>query len=334
MTGSSRPRATLEDVWRERDAWARAAREGKRKQESSRMAALTLGVAGALLGTVAGFASSLDSPEGVGRTLGVLSAILIALGGYFGRELLTPERESRWARARLLVEAWKRECWRYVMGVPPYDGPSAHRELRTRVEEMARNRGLERPPTLREALVEPPSPASIGDYLDQRVLEQAEYYEQAAAGHRIQRDRLTRLTFVLGAAAVVLGIVGSALPSALAFVPVVTTATAAVVAWIQGNRVGATIPLYQETASQLRLLAAAWRDSESERAGLTEAERRAAEIQLVERCEEIMARENGAWRAEWLSEEKAQEAFEALGKVEEAARGAGSPGGGGGTETR
>ena len=93
-------------------------------------------------------------------------------------------------------------------------------------------------------------------------------------------------------------------------------------AWIQGNRVGATIPLFQETASQLRLQAANWMDSEAVRAGLSDEERRAAVVGLVERCEEMMARENGAWRAEWLSEEKAQEALRALGHFEDAARGA------------
>jgi hypothetical protein len=263
--------------------------------------------------------------------LGIMSAILIALSGYFGRELLTPEKETRWARARLLAEALKRECWRYLACVPPYDGGRAHEELRARVEELSRNRGLERPAVSPREGSSPPTVASIEEYLDQRVVDQAAWYERTAAGQRAQRDRLKLYTFLLGAAAVALGVVGARLPGFLAFVPVVTTATAALVAWIQGNRIGATIPLYQETATQLRLQAAAWRDGTREREALSEAQLRGAEVALVERCEEIMARENGAWRAEWLSEEQAEQATAALRKAHEEARAVAGPAGEGGS---
>jgi hypothetical protein len=54
---------------------------------------------------------------------------------------------------------------------------------------------------------------------------------------------------------------------------------------------------------------------------LTNTERRSAEIALVECCEEIMARENGAWRAEWLSEERGRAAVEAFAKAQGSAKG-------------
>jgi hypothetical protein len=322
---SERPSATLRDIWRERDAWAAASREGKETQRRARLAALSFATAGATVGTVASvweFGPAAGGLDWIDPALAILSAVLVALGGYFGRELLTPDRETAWARARLLVEALKRECWRYQMGVPPYDGAEPHAVLRARSEEMVRNRGLERPPVLPDADVSPPDATTVDAYLETRVLGQARYYEASARRHRAERDRLNRLTFAFGALAVVLGVVGSRYPSALAFVPVITTVAAAFVAWIQTSRVGSMISLYQETATQLRMQTASWQDSAAARSSMSKDELRAAEIRLIENCEEVMARENGAWRAEWLSEEKADEHMAALKRVEDSARGA------------
>ena len=164
MSEEPRPRATLEDVWRERDAWALEARKAKKRQTKTRLAALSLGFTGALFGTIAGFVAgyALVPPwDQASSVLGILSAIMIALGGYLGRELLTPDRETGWARARLLAEALQQECWRYQMRVPPYDGFRAHEALRARAEEMTRNRGLERPPVKMDEEVEPPTPSNV-----------------------------------------------------------------------------------------------------------------------------------------------------------------------------
>ena len=318
-----RPRATLEDVWRERDAWALEAGAGKKRQTNARLAALCLGVTGAFLGTLAGLVSGFGADWSEAATaLGISSAIMIAIGGYMGRELLTPERETGWARARLLAEALQRECWLYQMRVPPYDDERSHEALRARAEEMARNRGLERPPVRIDAGVEPPVAGTVEEYLEQRALKQASWYEKTSGKHRAERNRLNTVALSLGAGTVVLGIVGSSgLPASLAFVPVLTTATAACVAWIQGGRVGSMIPLYQETSSQLRFQATGWRDGVAQRAALSPEAGRAAETRLVENCEEIMARENGAWRAEWLSEEKVQEAAAAVNAVQGAVGG-------------
>lgn len=314
---------TLADVWRERDAWAAAARREKKGQERARLAALLLGLGGAALGTAAGLwrAASDDTPPWTdpGAALGTLGAVLIALAGYFGRELLTEERETRWARARVLSEALKREAWRFLMRVPPYDAPDAAKALRARADELTSNRGIEREPIQANAAPRVPGPRTIDDYLTQRVQEQAHWYEDKAREDRVKRTRLGRLTFFLGAVSCVLGIVGSRLPMALAFVPVMTTATAALLAWVHAGRVGAMVALYQEAAGQLRRQIAQWYDETTARGALDAEERRAAEVALVETCEELMARENGAWRAEWLSEEKLQEAGAALARAQQAA---------------
>ena len=311
--------STVLEIWRQREAWAREARDGKKRQEAARFSALLCGVAGALLGTVAGSATT-------GRvTLGILSAVLIALAGYLGRELLTPERETHWARARLLAEALQRECWRYLMRLPPFDSPEAAVELQQRAADLMGNLGLERGSVQTGREVKLPTPAGIEDYIKDRALAQAEWYETRSGTHRQERRRYGQWTFFLGAFAVAASVVGSSYPRLLAFVPVVTTATAALVAWIQGNRIGSLVALYQETATQLRLQIAAWHDKARERQKQPPEEQIKKAKELVERCEGIMARENGSWRAEWLSTEKAQQVLATHARVEKEAARAATP---------
>ena len=337
--------STVFEVWRQRDAWAREARSGKRQQERARLLALSFSVCGALFGTIAGrlevgptatvpgttsgvMLAALGIPSGVMlAALGVASGVLLALGGYFGRELLTAERETEWARARILAEALARECIRYLMRVPPYDGasPSRVEALRSRTASLIANVGIERNAAPVDDQVKLPVLGSLDDYVEQRALSQADWYETRSGEHRQQHLHYRTATPVIGALAVVVSVAGSTYTPALAFVPVLTTVTAALVAWIQANRIGAVVSVYQETATQLRLQVAAWRDSADFRAQLPEADQRQQANDLVEHCEEIMAQENGAWRAEWLSEEKAQHTLATLEDVTKAAEKAGGP---------
>lgn len=300
MTPEHRP-DILQVVWAERDAWAREARQSKSKQELARKAALYLGVGGACLGAIA---SVLDA-----GIMGFISAFLLAFGVYLSRQLLTPERETHWTNSRLLAEGLGRECWRYTMRVPPYhDEKTAAMTLSATVESMLKKRGTTRQSaTAGDGF---PHVTSIDQYIDGRVLQQAAWYERKLQEHRSERDRLYQVMFGLGFVSIVLGLVGSQLPPALSFVPVVTTTTTSLLIWTQSRHLDALLPLYQETGTALRLQAARWRAEEPARLRLTEEERRTAQYQLVERCEEIMARENGAWRVEWLCNERAQQTME------------------------
>lgn len=313
--------STVLEVWKQREAWDLESVAGKKRQARARLIALWLGVAGALLGTSAGLVpAGAPGPAGAtGPVLGVLSALAIALGGYFGRELLTPERETEWARARILAEALTRECLRYMMQVRPYGGADRAAILRTRSAALIANVGLERGPVPADDEVVMPELDSIAAYIAERPVKQAQWYEKRSREHRDELRKYRRRTFALGAAAVVVSVVGTTVMPLLALIPVITTATAALVAWIQSNRIGALVSLYQETATQLRLQVATWNDASAERATWGADEQRAAESALVERCEEIMAQENGAWQAEWLSEEKAHEALAAFESVTEEA---------------
>lgn len=308
------PTATVEEVWRLRSAWAATSRSGKKRQDSARYWSLLLSVLGALLSAVA-TVSDLVGLAVIQPWVATLAAVLVATAAYLGKELVTQDRETEWARARILGEALKRECWKCLMSVPPYHEADAGEQLRRRAAEYSSNVGLDRepiPPEQAESLV--PIATSDQDYVANRAQDQMAWYERRAGEHRRHLVVLKRRSFSLGLFGVALGVIGTreGFVPALALVPVVTTAGAAVVAWIQAVRLAPMVDVYQQAASQLRLRLAAWEDGAATRATLPDLERARATAGLVDACETIMARENDSWRAEWLSEEKIAAALDAI----------------------
>lgn len=305
--------AIITEVWRQCDAWSHEAGLAKKRQENARLIALWFGFGGAVCGTLAGQPEDLF--EGQRTLLGIVASLFVALGGYFGRELLSADKESQWSQARILAEALRRECWLCLMRAPPYDGAERAQELRERAAALLQNLGLERGAVAAEAHAAIPEIHRVDDYIEQRALSQAAWYERRAAEQRRQHGKYKGGTFVLGALAIGVSVVGTSQHWLLAFIPIVTTASGGLVAWIQGNRIGATVSLYQQTATQLRLQVAIWRDSVAQREALPVEEQKQATGNLVQKCEAIMAQENGAWRAEWTNEEKAQKSIAALREV-------------------
>jgi hypothetical protein len=322
---TARPTEMLQSVWQEYRGWARTSRVLKVKQERTRNVALSLGVLGAACGTAAGAFQDVPWLElSSSRILAGGSAGFIAIAGYVGRELLTPDRETGWARSRIMAEALKREVWRYVMHVPPYDTSDPGTALRSRVSQFFMNTGLQKlPPPEQPDSTSPPEPAGVADYTAERVIEQIGFYEKRAREHQRKLGRNRLLIFVLGLTAVLFGLGGLADVGFAVWVPVITTASAALVALVQAGRLESIVPLYLDTATQLRFLKAAWMDGETSRADPSapgnDDENRRAEAEYVENCEAVMATENDSWRVEWVSEEAAEKAVTAFAAVQEAA---------------
>jgi hypothetical protein len=122
--------AALENVWGEYRTWAATARQQRAEIASWRFRVLLLTILGAGLGTLSQYLptfSSVDtsawlSPAGI---TGILSAMVIAFATYFSREILSPDRERRWIRARSVAEALKAEAYLFRTAVPPYDVAAA-----------------------------------------------------------------------------------------------------------------------------------------------------------------------------------------------------------------
>lgn len=279
----------------------------KKSEASARNGALWLGFLGAASSTLAGSVAALDpktvSVGAMAPLLGVFAAVAIALAGYVGRELLSPTREDEWVRCRALAEALKQEVFKASMQVPPYTGREASDALRDRVVALLQNTGLvldPLPASDADAGNAPPKVDSIDDYVANRVREQIDtYYVPALEQHKKKLQSYRLRIFGLGAAATILSTASAVFPRLALVVPVITTATAALATVIQASRLQGIVPLFQETASQLRLVLASWEDDAPARAASTEVERKAAEIAMVVRCEEILGRESEAWRAEW-----------------------------------
>ena len=307
-----RPVKSLEEVWGQYRAWAVTSGKLKKTQDTAQITAVALGILGAALATLAGkiedWNPAIDASPGA-TLLAVSSAAALALAGYIGRELLAPDKEPAWSRCRRLAEALKREVWRGLMRTPPYDGEGAAGTLLERASSLIRNTGLQKlRPSESDIETRPlPKAVDVGDYIAERVRGQIDYYEDQSGKHQKKLRKLQRLTLALGATAVLLGLGGVRNTDLPLLVPVVTVISAAVIALVQSSRVKSLIPLYQETAVQLRFALARWQDGAGIRERWTERGEQApidqASYDFIAKCEEIMARENECWRAEWISEE-------------------------------
>lgn len=301
-----RPKSVIEEAWRQYKAWAAAAREEKRKQDQARAWTLWLGIIGALLAAAAGLVSGLESAtvasltdacawfdkDATASVLSALSALVIAAAGFLGKELLTPERENLWTKCRIIAEALKRQVWLALMRVPPYDKPNAAARLAEIIEQLSRIEDVTHPLPDPGAEVAPPQAETVDDYIAQRVQEQVNWYRDKAEALRKELLAWRQRSLELGILAIALSSLGAILAYLPAWVPVVTSASAAVFAIIQNGGLQTLPPLYQQTANQLSMTLAAWEDSG--RTAMTEHE-------FVTLCEDIMAKENNSWRMEQFS---------------------------------
>ena len=341
------PTATVKEVWREVEAWGFTARTGKNRSRRARLWAIWLAVLGAFLATMGRFIDPLGESEQA-VFLAVSAAGALAVAGFLGRELLSPEKELSWVQARMLAEQLKREIWRCLAGVPPYGGQAAGSALRRAVDRIVEQQDIERLEPPEDGRDEPPTLGSIDDYVKHRVDDQVAYYRRKAASLQGDLRLLRRMAFFFGLMAVLAGVLG-AVPEwrTSGFLPLLTTAAAAVAAHMQSTRYGDLIPVYQKTATRLALLGSEWAEGwrlRCEGVGLSDfARKRLSEIEFVEACEAVMSQENDTWQDEWLdgaAQQRTLEARQALleaaasqppapGGAAEGGRGKGGRGGGG-----
>lgn len=294
------PRGTIEEVWREYQKWSAISRSMKTKENRFRDWAAYLGLGGAALGAAAGVAPE-TSLAGipVASALGSASAGAVGFATYLSQKILKPEGQRPWTRARSLAEALKRAVWLSLFSVPPYDGSNADLVLEKRAEAFRENTVKDLPIEAQPAVENkpPPSPAGVEDYVRSRMQEQIDWYARRVAEFTAKVTKWKRVSGVLGLLASASGLSMLTRFGLSSWVPVLTTATAAVAAHLASQRYQTLIPLYQDTERALRFRLARWRNlSDDQR---TDEEARS----LIQDSEEIMARENESWRAEWKSDE-------------------------------
>lgn len=290
----------LAGTWRRYRTWAQSAGELKAELDRWRLWTLILAVAGAILATLGQQLGSLTASLGAraalaGRAIGLGGAAAIALAAYFAREALGHEAVQAWTKCRSTAESLKAITYIYRVGAAPFDGTDRDEKLlerRAAIEEA--NEGVE----VREATTEDKtadlSPLSTGDYLQQRVNDQIQFYRTRSDEYLKKTKRLRQIVLWLGAAAVLLGVVSALKPIVLGWTAVIATITAALTSHVQSERYQSLITTYQSTARRLEVLKDEW-----EASGKTDSNSRNAFIQS---CEDTMASENSAWVTQWAQQ--------------------------------
>jgi hypothetical protein len=264
-----------------------------------RVAVVVLTAAGALLGVLA---AQLGSVGGMlpwlPKALGLAAAAAVGLAGYFGKEILSPDRERQWVRARAIAEACKSQAFRFATATEPYVDAEADQHLLDKVGELEHSVAEVWAKTIEEAERQRgllAYPMDTPAYLEQRVADQITYYDmQSAANSRIV-TRGIYLSWVLGAAGVVIGAISGFydVQWPAAWIAVIGAASGAIASFVLSGRYQYEAVSYRATSDKLRLERARWGSLSPSAADA------AAFQQLVERCEAIITTENSAWMVEW-----------------------------------
>ena len=292
-------RRALEYLWGQYKVWDETSETRRKALARWRPLVLLLGIAGGVLGALStpNAVPWLDWSKPPGA-LGVVGGILLGLAAFFTSEMLSPERESQWVRARAAAEAFKRESFLLTAMAPPYDGPVTPTSL-DRAKDILATLGDMHEESLPEAKrLEriPGCPLSVDGYLEARLKDQLNYYRDKAGRHKSAVQRIRGVTLTLGVAAVVLGYLGGA---AGAWLAVITAVTSSLAAYLYARRLQYLVVSFLATARNLEALLAGWGTS-----GKTDADT-AERNQLILDCETILSAENNSWISEWVKKDAA-----------------------------
>ena len=277
-------------LWQQYRTWADTSRQLKEQNASWKRRVLILTIAGTALATLGPH----NGNPLVARALPMIGAAALALATYFGKELLDAKHEENWTRARAAAEALKSESSKYLVQIPPYNGPDRASRLKARMDELAKAIKGQPNDIPEEQTTKglPTQPWKIEDYLKSRLDDQVTFYTNRAKDYSESMKKGRAISLTLGCVSVLLGAVTGATPEgatlSAAVLGLVTTVGASIGAYFQAGHYEALALKYRETAQALRTLKAEFISP-----GATQT---AAE--LVTSAETIMQAENAAWLAE------------------------------------
>lgn len=300
LTNKESWNSALKYLWGQYRTWDLTAQALKNNVSRWRNIVFALSIGGAVLGMLA---KQVDSwkiatwPEWLPPALGVLGGLALGLAGYFTKELLSPGPEAKMVRARAAAEAFKSNAYLMATGAPPYASATdadelltKSREIRASVEDLA-------PLALTSAQeLEgiPSAPMSVDDYVRERVVQQSEEFYLPKV--RINAKKLAmgrRLSLLLGALAVVLGVWSAKSASVAGWVAVIGAMTAAIAARQYAERYQFLSVSYQATADRLKWLKTKWELDTKAQSSVD------AQHAFIRACEDAISTENSAWMAEW-----------------------------------
>ena len=119
--------AALTAAWHAQGCWSQVANTAGERIHRWRWRNLALLGVGALMGALA--AQDHWIAAAIRSVLAIIGAAVLALAGVLQRAYLGPEQVRRHTATRAASEVLKAEIYRYLVGVPPYDGDAADAAL-------------------------------------------------------------------------------------------------------------------------------------------------------------------------------------------------------------
>lgn len=288
--------SALANAWEKYRVYALTSRKRKSELYTWRFRVLILALTGAIVATLSQQTHSMRLVHEWGwvpTLLGVLSAVTLGLAVFFGREIVNPDQERRWIRARSMAEALKSQVYLFLASAPPYnEATGRHKRLLAEVRELLAKVGDMSTENIskeqqREGL--PLGPLTIEDYIRDRVDDQIDGFYRPQTMELVGKMKRNRnIGLGLGVLAIVLGALGFTGWTA-GWVATISTITASIAAYAYAGRYQYLIVSYQATANKLESLRTDWETS-----GKTEADAK----RFILGCEEVISVENSAWMAE------------------------------------
>jgi hypothetical protein len=290
-------------AWAQQRIWSQSANRLKQHIDQARLAALLLGIATAVLAVAADQVGGLSMSAG--RALSAGAAITAGLATLLQRRVST-EQIRDWTRARSASEGLKTEIYSCLGGGTAYPCPDpGHTDPRPdpgrgRDQRLgAATRGIVEAVSglQRHTLgIEPdtkalPDVRDVASYITLRIDDQIHnYYDKKAAAYEMRVRYLRTVGDLLGITAVVLGAVAAAfqVERAAAWVPVVTTIGASLVAYVAAARYDHMVIEYLRTGQRLEHLRREYLDNPVGDAAA-----------FIDACEAAISVENQAWMARW-----------------------------------
>jgi hypothetical protein len=278
--------------------WSRAA--GRAKKDIARWRKLSLGltISGAVLVTAASQAKALGS--GVVLSLSIAGGLAIAAAPIVSSERLGGTSISDWARMRSVSEGLKSETYLYLTHTPPYHKDDRDQRLLGELERITVDAAdlASRAESIDPGEVSAPAVHDAETYAAVRLASQIDpqdgYYPRSIAREERGLDRAKAARFGLSLLAAFLGVVAGATKNAslAAWVPVITTAAAAVVADAAARRYEENLLEFSRTLIRLRTKLQQWRAERPKAADLTTLDQT-----FVRGCEDAISTENKSWMA-------------------------------------
>ncbi|MGX5211093.1 DUF4231 domain-containing protein [Streptomyces violaceus] len=287
----------VSDSWSQQASWSKAADRQKRLIGRVRAAALLCGVLTAVLGTAAAQAGSAHPHAAQWLAFGaaVAAGAVPVLNGQVGQRQI-----QDWTRLRSVSEAFKAEVYAFLAGVGRYRTPDAADQLHSATSDIRQDAA-----DLLHHLADVPVVSSrplpdvhdVNSYLQVRVRGQIDgYYRARAAGMRTRLRTVRWVQLALGALAVLLGAGSGAFHAeqAAAWVAVVSTVSAVVIAYSTSAKYEYQELEFLRTADELERILADWE--------LSTDRTEQAEDNLIGRCEQVISVLNDTWMVKWTSE--------------------------------